>query len=168
MRDGKLLQIGPRTRSITGRRTLRPNFHRRHKNSRARSSRARQIRHGSISAMDGRAEAALLHSSIPATRCWVALRPENIAIGRQDDANAFTASVRDRRYQGTQTIYDIDLFGHRLEVLELAPPRATRSGSRRRFCLPRRPAGPSAIPVRHPTISYSTGSFPIVEIGQKR
>jgi iron(III) transport system ATP-binding protein len=27
--------------------------------------------------------------------------------------------VTDRRYQGTQTIYDIDLFGHKLEALEL-------------------------------------------------
>ena len=49
----------------------------------------------------------------------IALRPENIGIGKQDGANLFPARVVDRRYQGTQTVYDIDLFGRRLEVLEL-------------------------------------------------
>src|SRR6201996_3602329 len=48
-----------------------------------------------------------------------ALRPENIALGRSDGGNSFTAKVTDRRYQGTQTVYDIDLFGHKLEALEL-------------------------------------------------
>jgi iron(III) transport system ATP-binding protein len=27
--------------------------------------------------------------------------------------------VTDRRYQGTQTVYDVELFGKRLEALEL-------------------------------------------------
>ena len=31
----------------------------------------------------------------------------------------FPARVLDRRYQGTQTAYEIDLFGRKLEVLEL-------------------------------------------------
>ena len=33
--------------------------------------------------------------------------------------NIFAARVLDRRYQGTQTVYAIDLFGRRLEALEL-------------------------------------------------
>lgn len=49
----------------------------------------------------------------------IALRPENIALGRDGGANAFTARILDRRYQGTQTVYDIDCLGFRLEVLEL-------------------------------------------------
>src|SRR6516225_9769401 len=66
-----------------------------------------------------RVEAELLHTVAPGERVRIALRPENIAIGRRDGANAFTANIVDRRYQGTQTIYDIELFGHRLEALEL-------------------------------------------------
>jgi len=69
---------------------------------------------------DGRrGEAALLQPLGPGDKVRVALRPENIAIGRQDGSNAFTAKVIDRRYQGTQTVYDIELFGNRLEALEL-------------------------------------------------
>lgn len=34
-------------------------------------------------------------------------------------ANVFPARVLDRRHQGTQTAYEIDLFGRKLEVLEL-------------------------------------------------
>jgi len=66
-----------------------------------------------------RGEAALLQQLDPGDKVRIALRPENIAIGRQDHANSFMANVVDRRYQGTQTIYDIDLFGYRLEALEL-------------------------------------------------
>jgi iron(III) transport system ATP-binding protein len=64
-------------------------------------------------------EAALLQQLAPGDKVRVALRPENIAIGRRDAGNSFMANVVDRRYQGTQTVYDIDLFGHRLEALEL-------------------------------------------------
>src|ERR1700742_5126859 len=60
-----------------------------------------------------RAEAALLHPLEIGEKVRIALRPENIALGRTDGGNAFTANVVDRRYQGTQTVYDIDLFGHR-------------------------------------------------------
>jgi multiple sugar transport system ATP-binding protein len=66
-----------------------------------------------------RGEAALLQPLAPGDKVRIALRPENIAIGRNDGGNSFTANVVDRRYQGTQTVYDIDLFGHRLEALEL-------------------------------------------------
>jgi iron(III) transport system ATP-binding protein len=66
-----------------------------------------------------RAEASLPHAVGAGDAVRVALRPENIALGRQDGANTFRARVLDRRYQGTQTVYDIDLFGRRLEVFEL-------------------------------------------------
>src|ERR1700739_1058112 len=64
-----------------------------------------------------RGEAALLHALAPGDKVKIALRPENIAIGRQDGGNTFSARVTDRRYQGTQTIYDLDLFGRKLEAL---------------------------------------------------
>ena len=49
----------------------------------------------------------------------VALRPENIGIGPHNGGNMFPGRVIDRRYQGTQTVYGIELFGPRLEVVEL-------------------------------------------------
>src|SRR6201747_267305 len=66
-----------------------------------------------------RGEAALLQPLSPGDKVRIALRPENIAIGRQNGGNVFPARVLDRRYQGTQTVYEIDLFGCRLEALEL-------------------------------------------------
>jgi iron(III) transport system ATP-binding protein len=66
-----------------------------------------------------RVEAMLMHGIGDGEKVRIALRPENIVIGIQDGGNGFRARVLDRRYQGTQTVYDIDLFGHRMEVLEL-------------------------------------------------
>src|SRR3979409_422739 len=68
---------------------------------------------------DGRrGEAALLHAINLCEKFRIALRPDNIGIGGRDGANIFPATVVDRRYQGTQTVYDIDLFGRRPEGLE--------------------------------------------------
>ena len=55
---------------------------------------------------------------------------------RASGANAFTAKVTDRRYQGTQTVYDIDLFGHRLEVLELGTAARHAVGAEAPVMLP--------------------------------
>jgi iron(III) transport system ATP-binding protein len=51
----------------------------------------------------------------------VAVRPENVRIGVVGSAlpNVFTARVAAQRYQGTQTVYELDLFGARLDALEL-------------------------------------------------
>ncbi len=65
-----------------------------------------------------RGEAALLHELSAGDKVRIALRPETIRIGG-NGANAFPARVTDRRYQGTQTVYDVELFGRRLEALEL-------------------------------------------------
>ena len=43
----------------------------------------------------------------------------------------------DRRYQGTQTVYDIELFGRRLEVLELGTAARHDIGSATPVTLPR-------------------------------
>ena len=80
----------------------------------------------------------------------IALRPENIAIGQGRGANSFTARVVEARYQGTQTVYDIELFGHRLEVLELGTAARHQVGVDTPICLPReacwayRDSGPSS------------------------
>jgi iron(III) transport system ATP-binding protein len=78
----------------------------------------------------------LLQPLEPGDKVRIALRPENVAIGRQDGANSFTAKVTDRRYQGTQTVYDIDLFGHRLEALELGTAARHRVGVEATVTLP--------------------------------
>src|ERR1700757_103066 len=99
---------------------------------------------------DGRrAEVALLQAVRPGDKVRIALRPENIAIGSQDGANCFTAKVVERRYQGTQTVYDIELFGSRLEALELGPSARHPVGVDAPVLLPReacwayRDTGPS-------------------------
>jgi iron(III) transport system ATP-binding protein len=100
---------------------------------------------------DGRrGEVALLHALNLGEKVRVALRPENIAIGKQDGVNIFPARVVDRRYQGTQTVYDIDLFGRRLEVLELGTAARHQVGVETSVSLPRegcwayRDTGPSS------------------------
>src|SRR5258707_4824514 len=120
MRDGKLLQMGTPDEIYNRPADLFVANFTGATNELPGTLIARNGKFGTVDFGDGRrAEAALLQQLDPGDKVRVALRPENIAIGRQDDANAFTASVVDRRYQGTQTIYDIDLFGHRLEGLRL-------------------------------------------------
>jgi len=75
-----------------------------------------------------RIEAALMHALVPGDKVRVALRPENILLGKSEGSNARRVRVLDRRYQGTQTIYDIDLSGRRLEVLELGTSARHQAG----------------------------------------
>ena len=57
----------------------------------------------------------------------------------------------DRRYQGTQTVYDIDLFGHKLEALELGTAARHAVGVETPISLPKeacwayRDAGPASL-----------------------
>ncbi|MBN8987133.1 MAG: ABC transporter ATP-binding protein [Rhizobiales bacterium] len=84
-----------------------------------------------------RGEVSLLHSLGPDEKVRIALRPENITIGQRDGANIFPARVVDRRYQGTQTAYGIELFGHRLEVVELGTAARHQVGIETAVSLPR-------------------------------
>ena len=84
-----------------------------------------------------RAEAALLAPLAPGDAVRIALRPENIGLGKRDGANTFEARVIDRRYQGTQTAYDIDLFGKRLEAVELGTAARHDVGATAPVSLPR-------------------------------
>ncbi len=74
-------------------------------------------------------EAMLVHDLQPGAKVRIALRPENIALGRQDASNVFPARVLERRYLGTQTVYDIELAGRRLEALELGTAARHEAGS---------------------------------------
>ena len=97
-----------------------------------------------------RGEVALLHSLGPDEKVRIALRPENISIGQHNGANIFPARVLDRRYQGTQTAYGIELFGRRLEVVELGTAARHQVGVETQVSLPRescwayRDTGPSS------------------------
>jgi iron(III) transport system ATP-binding protein len=84
-----------------------------------------------------RGEVALLHSLAPDEKVRIALRPENISIGQQGGANVFPARVLDRRYQGTQTAYGIELFGRRLEVVELGTAARHQVGVETQVSLPK-------------------------------
>ena len=84
-----------------------------------------------------RIEATLLHGVGTGENVRIALRPENIALGAPSGRNTFDARVLDRRYQGTQTAYDIDLAGHRLEALELGTAARHEVGANVPVSLPR-------------------------------
>jgi iron(III) transport system ATP-binding protein len=120
MRDGKLLQMGTPddiynrpadlfVASFTGA-----------TNELVGTLVARNGAFGTVDIGDGaHLEVALMHPLGVGEKARMALRPENISIGGGAGANCFRAQILDRRYQGTQTVYDIDLCGRRMEVLEL-------------------------------------------------
>jgi iron(III) transport system ATP-binding protein len=66
-------------------------------------------------------------------RARVALRAENVRLGEQGSVNVFTGRVLERRYQGMQTVYDVELGGQRLEALELGT--AARHGADREVAI---------------------------------
>jgi iron(III) transport system ATP-binding protein len=78
---------------------------------------------GQVEAKSGQQLSAWLPASVRAGEAVkVAVRPENVRFGG-DGANAepntFTAHVAATRYQGTQTVYELDVLGSRIDVLQL-------------------------------------------------
>jgi iron(III) transport system ATP-binding protein len=67
----------------------------------------------------GRIEAWTPQPLAVGDKARVALRAENVRLGEKGPANAFSGRVVERRYQGMQTVYDVELGGQRLEALEL-------------------------------------------------
>jgi len=67
----------------------------------------------------GRIEAWTPQPLVAGDKARVALRAENIRLGERGPANSFTGRVTERRYQGMQTIYDVEFGGQKVEVLEL-------------------------------------------------
>ena len=120
MRDGKLLQMGTPDEIYNRPADLFVANFTGATNELTGTLVARNGAYGVIEFGDGsRGEAALLHNVSPGDKVRIALRPETLRIGGGGSANVFPAQVTDRRYQGTQTVYDIALFGKRLEALEL-------------------------------------------------
>jgi iron(III) transport system ATP-binding protein len=151
MRDGKLLQIGTPDQIYNRPADLFVANFTGATNELTGTLVERNGEFGVVDFGDGRrGEAALLQPLAPGDRVRIALRPENIGIGRADGANTFPARVADRRYQGTQTVYDIDLFGRRLEALELGTAARHQVGAETQVSLPRegcwayRDSGPSS------------------------
>ena len=66
----------------------------------------------------------------------VALRAENARLGESGVVNAFKCKVVERRYQGMQTVYDVDMGGQRLEVLELGTAARHTGGGEIALTLP--------------------------------
>jgi iron(III) transport system ATP-binding protein len=138
MRDGKLLQIGSPDEIYNRPADLFVANFTGATNELAGTLIERNGKFGVVDFGDGRrGEAALVHALEIGEKVRIALRPENIALGRTDAGNSFTAVVTDRRYQGTQTVYDIDLFGHRLEALELGTAARHAVGVETPICLPK-------------------------------
>src|SRR6202165_1167380 len=151
MRDGKLLQIGTPDQIYNRPADLFVANFTGATNELTGTLVGRSGEFGVVDFGDGRrGEAALLHSLNVGEKVRIALRPENIGIGKLNGGNQFAAKVVDRRYQGTQTVYDIDLFGRRLEVLELGTAARHHVGAETSVSLPRegcwayRDTGPSS------------------------
>ena len=138
MRDGKLLQMGTPDEIYNRPADLFVANFTGATNELAGVLMAQSGGFGLVDLGDGkRIEAALLHPLGLGEKVRIALRPESITIGKSNGANSFGARVMDRRYQGTQTTYDIDLFGRRLEVLELGTATRHEVGEEAPVSLPR-------------------------------
>jgi iron(III) transport system ATP-binding protein len=92
-------------------------------------------RNGEFGTVDagGHRLAALLPAGInPGEAVKIAVRPENVRLGERsagEPNNHFTARVSGRRYQGTQTVYELAVLGGRLEALELGTSARYAVGS---------------------------------------
>jgi len=139
MRDGKLLQMGTPDQIYNRPADLFVANFTGATNELTGTLVARNGEFGVVDFGDGRrGEAALFHALELGEKVRIAVRPENIRIGQESNgSNAFAAEVRDRRYQGTQTVYEIDLFGRRLDVLELGTAARHPVGVETQVCLPR-------------------------------
>ena len=82
----------------------------------------REAEFGTIEAKSGHQLSAWLPANVKAgDAVKIAVRPENVRLGANGAAepNTFTARVADTRYQGTQTVYELELLGGRVDALEL-------------------------------------------------
>ena len=66
----------------------------------------------------------------------VAVRPENILLGVNGAEHSYDARVVAQRYHGTQTTYELELFGERIEVVELGTAARHGVGSPVKLTLP--------------------------------
>jgi iron(III) transport system ATP-binding protein len=94
---------------------------------------------GTVEAPSGHRLTALLPRAVVAGEAVkIALRPENVRLGVNGSAetNRFTARVAAQRYQGVQTIYELDVLGGMVEALELGTAARFPVGSDVDIALP--------------------------------
>ncbi len=122
MRDGKLLQMAPADEIYNRPADLFVANFTGASNLLAGRVLARNGEFGTVEA-GGQRLTALMPANVKAGEAVkIAVRPENVRLGKDGTAqadNRFTARVAGRRYQGTQTIYELAMLGGRLEALEL-------------------------------------------------
>jgi iron(III) transport system ATP-binding protein len=99
---------------------------------------ARNAEFGTVDAGGHRLTALMPGSIQPGDAVKIAVRPENVRLGgeRGSEPNRFTARVSGRRYQGTQTVYELAALGGRLEALELGTSARHAIGSDVEVVLP--------------------------------
>jgi iron(III) transport system ATP-binding protein len=94
---------------------------------------------GTVEANGGSRLTASLPANVAAGEAVkIAVRPENVRLGANGAAepNTFTAQVAAHRYQGTQTVYELDMLGGRLDALELGTTVRYPVGSEIKVVLP--------------------------------
>jgi iron(III) transport system ATP-binding protein len=100
---------------------------------------ARNGEFGTVDAGGHRLTALMPGSIKPGDAVKIAVRPENVHLGGgrgSEPDNRFTARVSGRRYQGTQTVYELAALGGRLEALELGTSARHAIGSDVEVVLP--------------------------------
>jgi iron(III) transport system ATP-binding protein len=99
---------------------------------------ARNGEFGTVDAGGHRLTALMPTGIQPGDAVKIAVRPENVRLGgeRGSEPNRFTARVSGRRYQGTQTVYELAALGGRLEALELGTSARHAIGSDVEVVLP--------------------------------
>ncbi|HZP76656.1 MAG TPA: ABC transporter ATP-binding protein [Pseudolabrys sp.] len=83
-----------------------------------------------------RVEALMLDTLTPGDKVRIALRPENVEIAN-GAGGGLPARILERRYQGAQTIYDIDVAGQHIVALELGTAARHASGTQTSIALRR-------------------------------
>jgi iron(III) transport system ATP-binding protein len=94
---------------------------------------------GTVEAHSGQCLTAWLPPAVRAGETVkIAVRPENVRLGGNGlaEANRFTARITGRRFQGTQTIYELAALGGRLEAIELGTNMRHAIGSEVDLVLP--------------------------------
>jgi iron(III) transport system ATP-binding protein len=77
---------------------------------------------GQVEAGSGEQLSAWLPASVQSGEpVKIAVRPENVRLGANgtSEPNTFTGRVAATRYQGTQTVYELNVLGGRIDALEL-------------------------------------------------
>ena len=100
---------------------------------------ARNGEFGTVDAGGHRLTALMPGTIKPGDAVKIAVRPENVRLGGErgsEPDNRFPARVSGRRYQGTQTVYELAALGGRLEALELGTSARHAIGSDIEVVLP--------------------------------